>query len=200
MSHTKWNIDNVTFEQWDEAKIKEFERIGESYVGDLTTKKQDVKRLIAMENLQEIEEMAMAELDKDEFLEVKFYAAQTGGNFLSAMFFSANYYIMPMIMMDIGHRFIVFGTRKKLLIYEVRELNQVQRMYIIDYKDISKYYYKKKKNCIILCFKARKDKYDELRECSNWLLYGYLQGRINMVITSEDRELVATFFEQRINA
>jgi hypothetical protein len=199
MNNMNFNIEDMPIEQWDDEEIKRFENVGEHYVGDLEDKKKDIKGLIAIENLRIIEEKANMELGEEEFIELKFHGAPTGVSFLGAMWFSANYYVMPMALMDIGNRFIVFGTRKKLLIYEVRELNKLQREYVIDYKDIFMYYYKQKKDYIVLCFKAKKDKYDELRECSSWLLYKYFQGRINMIVNTHDRELIVNFFEQKIN-
>lgn len=113
---------------------------------------------------------------------------------------SADYAVMPLALMDVGNRFVVFGTRHKVMIYEVKELYQIQRAYIIEYDDIFKYYYKIKKNDTILCFKAKKDKHGQLRECSNWMLYGYLQGRINMIINSSDRDIIAKYLNREINS
>ncbi|MGR5984404.1 hypothetical protein ACUC2M_03285 [Bacillus cytotoxicus] len=63
---------------------------------------------------------------------------------------------MPLVLVDVGNRFVVFGTKHKVMIYEVKEMYQLQREYIIDYNNISKYYYKTKKDRTILCFKAKK--------------------------------------------
>ncbi|MBY0595986.1 hypothetical protein [Bacillus bingmayongensis] len=200
MNCENYSIDQIAFEQWDEQEILQFEAIGERLIGSLENKKQDIRKRIARENFKEIEEKANNELEKKEFIELQFQARATGGYYLSTLMCSADYAVMPLALMDVGNRFVVFGTRHKVMIYEVKELYQVQRAYIIDYDDIFKYYYKIKKSHAVLCFKAKRDKYNQLRECSNWMFYGYLQGRINMVINSSDRDSIAKYFDKEINS
>ncbi|CAI8852949.1 MULTISPECIES: hypothetical protein [Bacillus] len=200
MNCESYNIDQIVFEQWDEQEISRFEAIGERLVGSLEKKKKDIRKRIAEENFQEIEVKANNELTENEFIELQFQARATGGYYLGAIMCSADYAVMPLALMDVGNRFVVFGTRHKVMIYEVKELYQIQRAYIIDYDDIFKYYYKIKKNDTILCFKAKKDKYGQLRECSNWMLYGYLQGRINMIINSSDRDIIAKYLDREIHS
>ncbi|ABS24151.1 hypothetical protein ACRS6Y_04015 [Bacillus cytotoxicus] len=189
-------LDQVVLEQWDERQIAHFEEIGERLIGNLEEKKKDIKKQIARENLREIERKAHYELEEDEYIELQFQASATGGYYLGSLLCSADYFAMPLVLVDVGNRFVVFGTKHKVMIYEVKEMYQLQREYIIDYNNISKYYYKTKKDRTILCFKAKKDKYNQLRECSNWLLYGYLQGRINMMIDRSDRDVIAKFFDR----
>ncbi|WP_243525354.1 hypothetical protein [Bacillus pseudomycoides] len=200
MNCENYSIDQIAFEQWDEQEIFQFEAIGERLIGSLENKKKDIRKRIARENFKEIEEKANNELEKNEFIELQFQARATGGYYLGTLMCSADYAVMPLALMDVGNRFVVFGTRHKVMIYEVKELYQVQRAYIIDYDDIFKYYYKIKKSHTVLCFKAKRDKYNQLRECLNWMLYGYLQGRINMVINSSDRDSIAKYFDREINS
>ncbi|MDM5157556.1 hypothetical protein QUF88_28160 [Bacillus sp. DX1.1] len=199
MNSADYSIDQIVFEQWNEQEISQFEEIGERLVGNLENKKKDIRRRIARENFQEIEAKANDELEENEFIELQFQASATGGYYYGAVMCSADYAAMPLVLMDVGNRFVVFGTRNKIMIYEVKELYQIQRAYIIDYDDIFKYYYKVRKNYTVLCFKAKKDKYKHLRECSSWMLYGYLQGRINMVINSLDRDIIAKYLDREIN-
>ncbi|PEY38106.1 hypothetical protein CN354_11370 [Bacillus cereus] len=200
MNCENYSIDQIVFEQWDEQEISRFEAIGKRLIGSLENKKKDIRKRIARENFQGIEEKANNELEKNEFIELQFQARATGGYYLGTLMCSADYTVMPLALMDVGNRFVVFGTRYKIMIYEVKELYQVQRAYIIDYDDIFKYYYKIKKSHTVLCFKAKRDKYNQLRECSNWMLYGYLQGRINMVINSSDRDVIAKYFDREIHS
>ncbi|KEK25620.1 hypothetical protein [Bacillus gaemokensis] len=200
MNRANYSVDQIVFEQWNEQEISQFEAIGERLVGGLENKKKDIRKRIARENFQEIEAKANNELEENEFIELQFQGNATGGYYYGAMMCSADYVAMPLVLMDIGNRFVVFGTRHKIMIYEVRELYQIQREYIIDYDDIFKYYYKKRKSYTVFCFKAKKDKYNQLRECSNWLLYGYLQGRINMVVNNSDRDIIANYFDREINS
>lgn len=200
MNCENYSIDQIVFEQWDEQEISQFEAIGERLIGNLENKKKDIRKRIARENFKEIEEKANNELEENEFIELQFQAQATGGHHLGAIMCSADYAVMPLALMDVGSRFVVFGTRHKIMIYEVKELYQIQRAYIIDYDDIFKYYYKIRKDYTVLCFKAKKDKYNQLRECSSWMLYGYLQGRINMVINNSDRDIIAKYFDREIHS
>ena len=192
-------MNNFVYEEWNQEEISEFEALGSIFNINIESKKQDVKKKIAQENMAIIEEKANNELEAEEFIDLHFRAQTTGLQFLSDLLFSADYYVMPTVLRDVGLSYIAYGSTNKIMIYEIGALAKINRQYIIAYKDIKKYKYRVKKNYTSIHLKVEKDKYDQLRESSNWLLYGYLHNRINININSPERGKIIQYLDHKIN-
>lgn len=193
-----FNIDEVKYENFNKDEINQFENLGIDDESTIEERKIKIKKKLAEDNFKDIEKLVEEAMDKDEYVELSFRGITTGMQYLLSTMYSADYYFIPVGFMDVGLNFIVYATSKKVFIFETKEYNQIQRSYEINYEDIKKFYYRKKKDRTILYFKVKKDKNDNLRECSSWILYKYYTGRISMALTCEDKDIITKYLEKKI--
>ncbi|MGG7078241.1 hypothetical protein [Clostridium sardiniense] len=193
-SYAEFNIDDLVYEEFNDAEVKNFESFGESFITRIANRKKELKREIATENYNIIKEEVDNELEVGEFIKEKCTGTMGWLQYLSATMWSADYYVLPFAFWDVSLNYRIFITDRKIMIFEVTNIFKIQRQYIIDFKDIDRYKGNVKKG--EFRFFAKKDKYDEIRMSSNWLLYYVLQGRFDVYVTSENKQEVVKLLDE----
>ncbi len=193
-SYAEFNIDDLVYEEFNDAEVKNFESLGEGFISRVANRKKELKREIAIENYNIIKEEVANELEIGEVLKEKCTGTMGWLQYLSETMWSADYYVLPFALWDVSLNYRIFITDRKIMIFEVTNIFKIQREYIIDFKDIDRYKGNIKKGKFR--FFAKKDKYDEIRMSSNWLLYYLLQGRFDVYITSENKHEVVKLLDE----
>lgn len=194
-NYVELNLDDLVYEEYSDEEVQKLENKGMSFFERIASRRKNIKEKIAENNIEEIKQAMYEELEVGELIKQEFVGSYDGIGYVSTISSSADYYAMPLAFRDVGTSFKCAMTDRKFIIFEIGSLYRIYRTYVIDYKDVDRVYVNEKTNHIE--FFAKKDKYNSIRECSNWLLYYFIQGRFAITITSGKKEEVFKLFRDK---
>ncbi|MBB6715859.1 hypothetical protein [Clostridium gasigenes] len=195
------DLSKVDFIDISEDEINNLKILGESFDETDKNRKIELKRQIIKENIRIIEENANMELEENEFVEFTFLAKATYLNTYINIFGSSDNMVAPMILgkFDVGEKFKVFVTHKKIMFYELDNMFSIKRSYIVNCTDVLKIKSVSKNDSIKFTFRCEKDKYNNFRESNNLFLHIYMYKKIHLEVFSADRAIIKTYFEDKFS-
>ncbi|MGN2370199.1 hypothetical protein FC961_09965 [Clostridium botulinum] len=194
-NYIELNLDDLMYEEYSDEEVQKFENKGMNFFERIADRRKSIKEKIVENNIEEMRQAMYEELEVGELVEQEFVGSADGRGYISAISNSADYYVMPLAFRDVGTSFKCVMTDRKFIIFEIGSFYRIYRTYVIDYKDVDRVHVNEKTNHIE--FFAKKDKYNSIRECSNWLLYYFIQGRFAMSITAGKKDEVFKLFRDK---
>ena len=193
-----FDIDKLSYEDYSDAEVKSYEDLGEKLNVNLEDKKKEGRRKLFLENLREIEDSFYDTLEIGEVLKYRCDGVMGGIQYWAATTGSADYFMTPFAFMDIGSKMKIYITDRKIVVFEVGSFLKIMKKYVMNINDIKRFKCNRKK--FKVTFFCNKDKNNSIRECSNPLLYYFLQGRFGFYITTKNKEEVIEYLNNTFNS